>query len=209
MIQQELDELTLFSLASQPYRTISGLLFELPHEETRATRDAFQSKMERCKGWKASSNTDLTATSLIGDNLCSNRMQTWLSKMGSTQQTDKQSEPHFISLGGIYSLDFPSRGIALNFSAANILLVETIYSEHVGPLINRYEGKLPYGLTFDLKREEVERILGQPDSSGCMKTVGCWGTYSAKGIGQLLYASEKPGNQNARILYMTISKNIR
>jgi hypothetical protein len=32
VIQQELDELTLFSLASQPYRTISGLLFELPHE---------------------------------------------------------------------------------------------------------------------------------------------------------------------------------
>jgi hypothetical protein len=174
-----------------------------------AAREAYLNKMARCKGWKVSSNDDLTAASLIGENLCSNRMQTWLSKMGSTQQTDNPSEPHFISLGGIYRLDFPPRGISLDFSAADILIVETIYSEHVGPLINQYEGKLPYGLTFDLKREQVERILGQPDSSGCMKTLGCWGIYNSKGIGQILYASEKPGDQNARMLYMIISKNIR
>ena len=73
---------------------------------------------------------------------------------------------------------------------------------------NRYEGKLPYGLTFDLKREQVERILGQPDSSGCIKTVGCWGTYSSKGIVQLVYESEKPDDPNTRIESPTITNRL-
>lgn len=170
-----------------------------------AARNAYLSKMQSCKGWKVLSNSDPAASSLIGENFCRDRIQTWLRK----SQTDAPSEPNFYPMGPTYQLEFPTRGISLFFSSAtDILGSEAIYFDPIKPGIKRYEGKLPLGLSFQHTRKQIETILGRSDSSVSIPAVGCQALYAAKGM-IIVYNGEQLDNPNALMRYMIISKNLR
>ena len=51
----------------------------------------------------------------------------------------------------------------------------------------RYPGELPGGITFDMKREDIEKLIGKPNNSGISKTVG----YTDKNM-ILTYNNEDP-----------------
>ena len=171
-------------------------------------RHAYLSKMESCKGWKLLSNANPTASSLIGESLCGDRMQTWLATMSKSQPTGTPSEPNFYPVGPAYQLEFPSRGISLFFSSdTDKLGSEAIYFDAMKPGIKTYEGKLPLGLSFQDTRKQIETILGRADSSGGIPAVGWQALYGSKGM-IIVYKGERD-DPSALMRYMIISKKLR
>lgn len=62
----------------------------------------------------------------------------------------------------------------------------------------------PFGLNLDLKRSDVERILGIPErSGGGSKRMNCWVGYPEKGI-FIDYQTKNQNNNTATIAYISL-----
>jgi len=68
------------------------------------------------------------------------------------------------------------QGILLRFDATDTLSAVSLYSEGV-ERFRQYEGDLPFGLSFQSTRRDVESLLGLPDSYG-----SSWAAYDSKGL---------------------------
>jgi hypothetical protein len=174
-----------------------------------APRKAIRRKLEECKVDDVSLKVDLTASSLIGENVCSGKMQALLSTLRKSQSAGDPGEPIITPMGPTYELDFPSRGIGLFFNSdSNSLGSELIYFDPIKPGVKRYEGKLPLGLSSQHTRKKAEAILGRPSSSAGIPGVGWQVAYGSKGL-VIVYQGEQPDSPNARMRYMIFSKQLR
>jgi hypothetical protein len=126
----------------------------------------------------------------LGADINSSKMKTWLSSQGT---------PEFSN--GYYN--FKSDGVSLVFNDAHILTAMFLYAEGADGF-RQYQGNLPYGLSFQSSRKEIESILGAPDRSGGEGVINYWTHYNSKGIG-IEYNTKQTDDMNARMYYISIS----
>ncbi|MCX7073952.1 MAG: hypothetical protein QX191_08585 [Methylococcaceae bacterium] len=120
------------------------------------------------------------ASSLLGKDIQSNETQSYLASFpGRPTISEYDSGKH------VY-YNFESDGISLSFT--NGTLVGIFYYDSSTDGFAKYKGELPFQLSFDLTRREVESMFGKPDniygglSNGVvdLRTQVC---YSSKRIG--------------------------
>ncbi len=136
---------------------------------------------------------------MLGQGIDSAEIKTWLSSLG-TPEIDKTSS------GDNYS--FKSEGVYLQFNTQDKLDAIFLYSEGVGGF-QQYKGDLPFGLTFQLTRKEVENILGPPDGSDndydvpAISKTNIFANYSSKDI-SITYNTKQSNDLEARIYQILI-----
>ena len=69
----------------------------------------------------------------------------------------------------------------------------------------KYKGKLPHGLSLDLRRAEVEQLLGRPDYTGGDSIIPYYSGWREKGIGVTYQLLDTLDMQN-RIHHISFSK---
>ena len=134
---------------------------------------------------------------MLGKDINTAEMKTWLSKLG-TPKVDRYDD--------CYYYNFKSEGISLMFSSKDMLRTIFFYSEGADHF-RQYQGDLPFGLSFQLTRKDIESILGLPDTSGGRGVNNYWAVYSSKGI-EIQYNTKKTDDLSARIdvvgFYLTL-----
>jgi len=134
------------------------------------------------------------ALPMLGKDINSAEMKAWLSNLG-TPIIDRYSDSYYYS--------FKPEGISLDFTTYDMLQAIFFYSEGADGY-NQYQDNLPFGLSFQNTRKEIESILGPPDSSGGDGVINYWASYRSKGIG-IKYNTKRTDDMNARIYDMSIS----
>jgi hypothetical protein len=125
-------------------------------------------------------------SSKLGKDINSAEMKTWLSSLG-TPEIDRHSNSYYYS--------YKPAGISLEFNTQDQLDAISFYSEADG--YSQYQSDLPYGLSFQKTRREIENILGPPDSfSGGIFYI--WTSYNSKGI-VITYNTKRSDDMNARV----------
>ncbi|RIJ37266.1 hypothetical protein [Pontibacter oryzae] len=82
-----------------------------------------------------------------------------------------------------YYEEYHRKGISFNFDYDNKLVAIFLYS-NLSEDYKNYEGKLPYGLSFDLTRKDVEERFGSPEYNGESDYKNTsWVIYRSKGFG--------------------------
>jgi len=130
----------------------------------------------------------------LGADINSAKMKTWMSSLG-TPEIDRYST------GNYYN--FKSDGVSLLFDDAHKLSAIFLYSEYADGF-RQYKSYLPYGLSFQNTRREIERVLGPPEKSGGEGVINYWASYSSKGI-QITYDTLRTDDLYARIYHISIS----
>jgi hypothetical protein len=134
-----------------------------------------------------------TFSSKLGKNIQSEEMKTWLSSLG-TPEIDRFSDSYYYN--------FKPAGISLRFNTQDQLDAIFFYSEGADGF-SQYHGDLPYGLSFQNTRREIESILGPPDASGG-GAIDIWTSYHSKGVG-ITYNTKQSDDLNARMHHISIS----
>jgi hypothetical protein len=161
--------------------------------------DIFGTPATQPDSTQASPNAGTPLSSMLGQGIDSAEIKTWLSSLG-TPEIDKTSA------GDNYS--FKSEGVYLQFNTQDKLDAIFLYSEGVGGF-QQYKGDLPFGLTFQLTRKEVENILGPPDGSDndydvpAISKTNIFANYSSKDIG-ITYNTKESNDLEARIYQILI-----
>jgi hypothetical protein len=131
----------------------------------------------------------------IGKNLSDSDMKAWLKKV--------YAQPTITTFNDRTYYEFKGEGISLQFNKSDVLTTIFAYTDKAdgfGP----YAGKLPYGITLQLTRREVESKLGPPERSGG-GTINYWSDYTSKGIG-FTYNSMDVNNLDAKIYTINFKK---
>lgn len=115
-------------------------------------------------------------------------MKTWLSNLG-TPEVERYYK------GSSY-YRFNSEGIVLAFNTEDKINGIFFYDQ--------YQGDLPFGLSFQNTRKEVESILGPPDNSGGGGSMNYYTYYKSRGLG-ITYNTKRSNDLNARISEVSIS----
>jgi hypothetical protein len=128
--------------------------------------------------------------SSLGKDINSPEMKTWLLSLGTPE----------ISSGSFYN--YKSEGISLLVDNEHKLSAIFFYSEGADGY-RQYQGDLPFGLSFQSTRKEIESVLGRPDASGGKGVINYWTSYRSKGIG-IVYNTMRTNEMNARIYHISI-----
>jgi TPR repeat protein len=138
-----------------------------------------------------------TLSFMLGKNIESVEIQTWLSKRGSTPEIDR--------LENGYSHSYKALGISFNFDKATDSLVAlALYAEGADGF-EQYAGELPRGLSFQLTRKEIEVLLGPPERSGSEGVINDWAVYGSKGIA-IKYNDKRTDDPGLRIAVLTVMR---
>jgi len=133
-------------------------------------------------------------SSKLGKNINSVEMNVWMSSLG-TPKIDRFSDSYYYN--------YKPAGISLEFNTQDQLETIFFYSEGADGF-SQYQGDLPYGLSFQQTRTQIENILGAPDDSGG-GAIDIWTSYHSKGIG-ITYRTKLPDDLYARMHHISISK---
>jgi len=142
--------------------------------------------------------TPATASTLamLGKNVQSVEVKTWLEKVGASPEIDKFDDCYYYS--------FKATGVSLSFDKATDVLTSIfLYSEGADEF-RQYQGDLPFGLSFQMTRKEIESALGRPDESGGDGVINFWVGYKSEGIG-ITYDRLDPKDMAARIHDLNVS----
>jgi hypothetical protein len=91
---------------------------------------------------------------LLQKHITDKEMREFLSHFRNEPEVSKYS-------GGKYYYGFKKDGISLSFNKDDILQAIFLYNQGTEGF-TQYAGLLPYGLTFNMTKSEVEKILGTP-----------------------------------------------
>jgi ankyrin repeat protein len=138
-----------------------------------------------------------TAPSMLGKNINSAEMKTWLSSLG-------QPEILRSRLTESYYYNFKSKGISLFFNNANDTLRGIIFYSEGADDYRQFQGDLPFGLSFQNTRSEIESILGPPDKTDDGAGTNIWTSYNSKGI-RIKYNTVRTDDMNARMYFIIIN----
>lgn len=100
-------------------------------------------------------NSAKSLSGLIGKSIRSSEIQSWMNNAGTPDIVDLQGLSHYI---------YVPLGISMNFDGSGIL--KNIYLYPEVKFSRQFKGALPKGITFLLKRKEVDAILGTPEVRG-------------------------------------------
>jgi hypothetical protein len=135
-------------------------------------------------------------SSMVGKHIKSDEIKGWLALAGEPSDIKKSD-------GSVEYL-FKEKGLSLHFDPGETLTAVILYS--AGADNNeQYQGQLPYGLSFDLRRGKIEKILGAPEISGGPGLINYLGVYPSKGI-SIRYDRTDMDEQNARIYTIAINR---
>ena len=143
-----------------------------------------------------------TLSHMIGKNIHSSTIQSWLSKASVSPTISDQYNDH-------YYYSFKPYGISLCFASTGTLGSIFLYSEARNGY-SQYKGELPFGLTFLLNRQKIESILGLPDISGgggSKISINYYVKYTPKNF-LIEYNTKQTDNLNARIYMISILGSI-
>ena len=131
----------------------------------------------------------------IGKKLSDSDMKAWLKKV--------YAQPKITSFNDRTYYEFKGEGISLQFNKSDVLTTIFAYTEKADGFA-QYAGRLPYGITLQLTRRQVESKLGPPERSGG-GTINYWSDYTSKGIG-FTYNSMDVNNLEAKIYTINFKK---
>jgi hypothetical protein len=134
------------------------------------------------------------AFAMLGKDIKSAELTAWMSKLGAPEIDN------FAVLGG-YAYTFKSAGVWLQFSEKDILKCVLFNSEGAEGA-RQYQGDLPYGLSFQLTRKEVENVLGPPDKSDTGSRYRTY--YTSRGL-QIDYNTTRNDDPDARIFFISLN----
>jgi len=134
------------------------------------------------------------AFAMLGKDIKSAELTAWMSKLGAPQIDN------FATTGG-YAYTFKSAGLWLQFSQKDILKCVLFYSEGAEGA-RQYHGDLPYGLSFQLTRKEVENVLGPPDKSDTGSRYRTY--YTSRGL-RIDYNTTRDDDPDARIFFISLN----
>jgi hypothetical protein len=125
----------------------------------------------------ASTHNAAPLSSMLGKSINNAQIKVWLSELGACTKAviNRFDDSYYYS--------FKSEGISLCFSNPDNRLTAIILYSEGADHFRQYKGDLPFGLSFQLTRREVESILGQPEEFGGNGVIEYWTRYSSKGIG--------------------------
>jgi ankyrin repeat protein len=138
-----------------------------------------------------------TAPSMLGKNINSAEMKTWLSSLGKPEILRSR-------LTESYYYNFKSKGISLFFNNANDTLRGIIFYSEGADDYRQFQGDLPFGLSFQNTRSEIESILGPPDKTDDGAGTNIWTSYNSKGI-RIKYNTVRTDDMNARMYFIIIN----
>jgi hypothetical protein len=137
------------------------------------------------------------APSMLGKNINSAEMKTWLSSLGKPEILRSR-------LTESYYYNFKSKGISLFFNNANDTLRGIIFYSEGADDYRQFQGDLPFGLSFQNTRSEIESILGPPDKTDDGAGTNIWTSYNSKGI-RIKYNTVRTDDMNARMYFIIIN----
>jgi hypothetical protein len=140
----------------------------------------------------ARAGTFIPLSSILGKDINSAEMRAWLSNLGTPEKFGNDDR---------YYYDYKSKGIRLVFTRTRRLNIISLYSEGVDGY-RQYKGNLPYGLSFQSSRKEIESILGTPNMSS-EGVSGYQTSYHSKGI-DISYNTKRSHDMNARMKIISI-----
>jgi len=132
---------------------------------------------------------------VLGKRVQSDEFKAWLEKLGEPPEIDRFDDCYFYV--------FKQHGVDLRFDKTDVVKVVFFYSKGADGHA-QYVGDLPFGLSFQMTRREIESILGPPESSGGSGAGDAWASYETKGIG-INYDRKNPRDLKARIRDISIS----
>ena len=130
---------------------------------------------------------------MLGKDINTAEMRTWLSTLGAPK-IDRFDDSYYYS--------YKSAGISLRFSTKGMLTTLFFYAEGADGY-RQYQGNLPFGLSFQLTRKEIEGTLGLPDKSRGGDAY-YWADYSSRGI-LINYNPKMTNDLNARMSSLVIT----
>jgi len=136
-------------------------------------------------------------SSMLGKSINNAQVKVWLSELGAC------TEALVDRFGDSYYYNFKSEGISLRFDNQDDELTTVFLYSEGADRFRQYQGDLPFGLSFQLTRKEIESILGAPDESGGDGVIDYWTTYRSKHIG-ITYDGKRTDDLNLRIHNITI-----
>jgi hypothetical protein len=94
---------------------------------------------------------------LVGLGISSDNVQNFLDKL--------EAKPEITQSESWYTYDYKSKGIRLRFDKGNGNLLAIFLFSELTQDYRQYRGEMPYNLSFDDTRIEVEKKLGEPGST--------------------------------------------
>jgi S1-C subfamily serine protease len=136
-------------------------------------------------------------SSMLGKSMNNPQVKTWLSELGVC------TEALIDRFNDSYYYNFKSEGISLRFDNRDDELTTIFLYSEGADRFRQYQGDLPFGLSFQLTRKEVESILGPPEESGGDGVIDFWTSYRSKRIG-VTYDGKRTDDLNLRIRNISI-----
>jgi hypothetical protein len=136
-------------------------------------------------------------SSMLGKSINNQQVKTWLSELGAC------TEALIDRFNDSYYYNFKSEGISLRFDNRDDELTTIFLYSEGADRFRQYQGDLPFGLSFQLTRKEVESILGPPEESGGDGVIDFWTSYRSKRIG-ITYDGKRTDDLNLRIRNITV-----
>ena len=148
-------------------------------------------------GAVATTHNFAALSSMLGKSINNAQVKTWLSELGACTEAiiDRFSDSYYYN--------FKSEGISLRFNNRDDELTTVFLYSEGADRFRKYQGVLPFGLSFQLTRKEVESILGPPEESGGDGIIDFWTSYRSKRIG-ITYDGKRTDDLNLRIRNISI-----
>lgn len=164
------------------------------HVALQPAQAAVSSQSECKPGGAAVSTTHNFAalSSMLGKSVNNAQVKAWLSELGACTEglVDRFSDSYYYN--------FKSEGISLRFDNRDDELTTIFLYSEGADRFRQYQGDLPFGLSFQLTRKEIESILGPPDESGGNGVIDYWTSYRSKHIG-ITYDGKRTDDLSLRI----------
>lgn len=135
-----------------------------------------------------------TLMSMMGKDIRDDEIQAWMSRVHIVPTIKKENDFTYYQ--------FRPKGMCLSFDVTDKLKSVHLYSEGSDGY-RQYKGELPFGLSFQLSRREVESVIGKPEDVGGGDVVNYISFYTGCAIE---YNSMKSDNMDARIRIITFGK---
>jgi hypothetical protein len=124
--------------------------------EVEVTQDQIRSAQNKL--------VEIDLLEFIGQNIKGDQFQKFLREIGISPTVSKPDPKYFEQDPSkyYYFYNFNHLGFGFNIRTSGDIITVHLYSEDAD--YRQYQGKLPCGLSFAMTRQEVESILGLPDS---------------------------------------------
>lgn len=132
---------------------------------------------------------------LIGLSVKSAEAQEFIKSAGRYEESRYDDSYYYV---------FKKKGIELLMTLGDTVDAVFVYARGADGY-RKYKGELPYGLRLDLRRAEVEQLLGVPDYTGGNSVIPYYSGWDEKGIGVTYQSLDTLDMQN-RIHHISFSK---